>query len=248
MSFYIFLQELFIMRALFFLLFFGLLKLCYTQTMTREEFISDSLKILKPKLIRPQVRLDSRVSVYDHQAINIYGYDAGILAKDKLRLALGYYRINENLPVQKEIEGTKINTALRVNVGSLNTELIYYNSRFISLGFPMELAAGQYKLTSANSITKAVVSDTSGILGFANFGLSFTFKPMRFIGLKAIAGYRKSVYPNERVFNFSGIFSSIGLNIDVQEISRDIKMYRLKKQYYGKEFRNFETFVDIVAD
>jgi len=220
----------------------------YAQNMTREEFESDSLKILKPKLIRPQVRLDSRVSVFDHQAINIYGYDAGIMAKDKLRLALGYYRMNNTLPIQKDVEGVKMNTSLMVNVGSLNTELIYYNSRFFALGFPMALAAGEYKLTETNALTKKVVSDTSGILGFANFGLSVTFKPMRFIGLKAMAGYRKTVYPNERVFNFSGLFSSIGLNIDVQEITRDIKMYKLKKRYYGKEFRGFESFVDIITD
>lgn len=216
--------------------------------MSRDEFINDSLKILKPKLIRPQVRLDSRVSVYDHQAINIYGYDAGIMAKDKLRLALGYYRINNNLPAQKEVEGVKINTALIVNVGSLNTELIYYNSRFISLGFPMELAAGEYKIIRSNADTRKVISDTSGVLGFANFGLSLTFKPMRFIGLKAIAGYRKSIYPNERIFSFSGVFTSIGLNLDVQEIVRDIKMYKLKKRYYGADFKGFETFVDILAD
>jgi hypothetical protein len=239
---------LFTMRIIFFLLGFGLLGICYSQEMTSKEFINDSLKILRPKLIRPQVRIDSRVSVYDKQAINIYGYDAGIMAKDKLRLALGYYRINSALPVQTEVEGIKTNTSLVMNVGSLNTELMYYNSRFVSLGFPLELAAGEYKLTRTNADTKRVLSDTSGILGFANFGLSITFKPLRALGLKGILGYRKSVYPNERIFNFNGVFSSIGLNLDLQEVIRDVKMYRLKKRYYGKEFRRFETFVDIVTD
>jgi hypothetical protein len=237
------------MRTVFFILTFGLISSVNSQNMmSYDDFVNDSLKILQPKLIRPQLRLDSRLSVYDHQAINIYGYDAGILAKDKLRLALGYYRVNDNLPVQKEVEGIKINTALKVNVGSLNTELIYFNSRFVSLGFPMELAAGQYRITRSNATTKSVVSDTSGVLGFANFGLSLTFKPMRFLGLKAVAGYRKSIYPNELIFNFSGVFSSISLNFDVQEITRDIKMYKLKKRYYGKDFRSFETFVDVVTD
>jgi hypothetical protein len=170
------------------------------------------------------------------------------MAKDKLRLAIGYYRFNNNLPFKEEVEGVKATTSLVVNVGSLNSELIYYNSRFISLGFPLEFAVGSYKLIRTNTDTRAVLSDTSSVLGFANFGLSLTFKPMRFIGLKAVAGYRKSVYPSERIFNFSGLFSSIGLNIDVQEIARDIKMYRLKKRYYDKDFKGFETFVDIMTD
>jgi hypothetical protein len=219
-----------------------------SQSYTYEEFIRDSLNAVKPKLIRPQVRIDSRVSFFENQRINIYGYDAGIMAKDKLRLALGYYRINNDLPAKKDIDGVNTNISLVVNCGALNTELIWFNSRFFSAGFPFELAFGQYDLKYETSEGRKFISRKQGYLGFANFGLSLTFKPIRFIGLKGMAGYRKSLYPNEREFGFNGVFTSIGLNLDVHEIVKDVKIYKLKKRYYRENFRGFETFVDLVTE
>jgi hypothetical protein len=66
---------------------------------------------------------------------------------------------------------------------------------------------------------------------FVNFGLSGTYKPMRFLGLKAILGYRKVVFNQVKDFNYDGFFSSLGLNADIHEIVTDIRMFRLKKRY-----------------
>jgi hypothetical protein len=236
------------LRTLFLVLLISLTVLNAQTNYTYEDYINDSLRIVKPKLIRPQIRIDSRVSFFENQTINIYGYDAGILAKDKLRLALGYYRINNDLPAKKEIDGVNTNISLVVNCGSLNTEMIFYNSRYFSAGFPFELGFGEYDLKYETAEGRKFISKKSGYLGFANFGLSLTFKPIRFIGLKGMAGYRKSLYPNEREFGFNGLFTSIGLNVDVREIIKDVQLYKLKKRYYRESFNGFETFVDLLID
>jgi hypothetical protein len=69
---------------------------------------------------------------------------------------------------------------------------------------------------------------------------------MRFLGLKAMVGYRKQVFNLVEDFNFDGFFTAIGLNVDVREIISDIKMYRLKKKY--RRGNNVSNAVDIITD
>jgi len=213
----------------------------------RKKFLDDSVKIAASKPIRFQVRLETRASKFEGEKINIYGYDAGILVKNKLRIALGYSSINAALSEEKTRSGVSATSFLNVKCAQLNTELIYHDYRFVALGFPMEIGAGRYKLDYIPVNDSVAVSRKEGFLAFANFGLSGTFKPIRWLGMKGIVGYRKTAYPPEKEFNFSAAFFSIGLNLDLQEIVKDIKMYRLKKSY-SKDFKALETFVDILTD
>lgn len=217
------------------LLTVGCAGIVYGQT-PDEHYYSDSLRIVKPRPVRVQLRMDARTSTYEGQKINIYGYDAGVLLNNKLRLALGYYRIDNDLPNDIDLQGNRTKLQLGINCGALNTEVIFYNARYLSLGFPLEFGFGKYRVTYRDVLTERTVDDRRGYLGFANFGLSATFKPIRWIGLKGIAGYRKSLYPNEKKFAFNGVFSAIGLNVDMQEIIKDVRLYCLMKRHHRGDF------------
>lgn len=214
---------------------------------TEAAFIQDSIKLVTPKLIRAEARIDSRASVFQGAKVNIYGYYVGLLIKSKLSLGLGYYRINTILPLVKEVNGVKTSTTLIVNCGSLNSELIYFNRRFISLGFPLEFAFGQYDLTNTTVDENRLIEKQVRFLSFANFGLSATFKPFKFIGLKLMGGYRKSIYPEEKTFEFNGVYSSLGLYVDVVDFMNNIKMFRLLKKYH-KVKNPLSTYVDLFSD
>jgi len=216
---------------------------------SEEEFIADSTKIYIPKSWRPQFKFDTRTTLFSKQRVNLYGYDLGILVKNKLRMTLGYLTIDENLPNDQIVIDVRTKQNLRMHMGSANLELNYLRKRFFSLGFPLEVGFGSYRLSnfSADS-TLYEVKRISGYVIFSNFGLSGTFTPIRWLGLKGMVGYRKAVIASQKEFNFNGVFSAIALSIDIQEIVRDIKMYKLKKRYYGKSFRKFEGFTDIIAD
>jgi hypothetical protein len=214
---------------------------------TQAAFIRDSMKLVTPKLIRAEARIDSRASVFQGTKVNIYGYYVGLLIKAKLSLGLGYYRINTVLPLVKEVNGIKTSTTLIVNCGSLNSELIYFNRRFISLGFPLEFAFGQYDLTNTTVNENKLIDQQIKFLSFANFGLSATFKPFKFIGLKLMGGYRKSIYPEEKTFEFNGVYSSLGLYVDMVDFLNNIKMFRLLKKYH-KVKNPLSTYVDLFSD
>jgi hypothetical protein len=217
------------------------------QKQNHEQFIKDSIKIMQVKLVRPQFKLDNRVTWYKMQTLAITGFDAGVLLKDKLRLTLGYYRLSDDLNAfRKTIDSNDVGRLIKINYGTLNTEFIYKNTRFISLGMPLELGFGHSDLKFKDFTNDKIYNRQSGFLAVAQFGMSATFKPIRSIGLKGIVGYRKTIFNQVKEFNFDGIFFSLGLNLDVREIIKDIKMYNLKKRY--RRGNNLGNAVDLITD
>lgn len=215
--------------------------------LSNEQFMEDSLKIVKVKLVRPQLKFDNRINFYGDQGLPITGFDAGVLLSNKLRVTLGYYNMNNSLRNQAFSRAdTAFGTLIHLEYGSLNTELIYKDTRFFSLGMPLEVGAGINTFSDKNVTTDKVLARRSGAIVFVNFGLSDTFKPMRFLGLKAIVGYRKIAFNQVKDFSFDGLFTSIGLNVDVHAITTDIKMFRLKKRYHRGN--NISNAVDILTN
>jgi hypothetical protein len=221
----------------------------YAQTKKqRAAFIKDSIYIMRVKLVRPQLRGDNRNLFYKNQIITINGLDAGVLLRDKLRLTLGYYATVNNLKDdRKVVNGVDWERQLKLQYIGFNTEIIYKNTRFLTLGLPVEFGYGRNSLQYINSLTKeAEIKESSGIF-LTDFGLSMTFKPIRWIGVKGVVGYRKTLFNQVSNFHFDGPFASIGLNADIREVIKDVQMFKLKKKY-KKNLNSMETAIDLITD
>jgi hypothetical protein len=217
------------------------------EKMSREQFMADSAKIMAVKMVRPQFKFDNRVTFYEGQSLNITGIDAGVLLKDKLRLTLGYYSLNDDLNAFREtIDSVDVGRLIRINYGALNTEIIYKDTRYLALGMPLEFGLGESALSYKNYRTDEIYDKKKGLLFMTHFGLSATFKPIRWFGLKGIIGYRKTLYNQVKEFNFDGAFASLGFNVDFREIIKDIQMFRLKKKY--RRGNNIGNAVDLITD
>jgi hypothetical protein len=235
------------MRSFFTCILFSFGTLACAQSPAPEQFITDSIAITRVKLVRPQFRFDNRVTFFEKQALSITGIDAGVLLSEKLRVTLGYYGMEDRLEAYDFVENNEeFGKLIRLQYGSLNTEFIYVDTRFISLGMPLELGAGVNTFQEKNITTGEVIATETGGLVFVNFGMSATFKPMRFLGLKGMVGYRKVAYNQVKDFDFDGFFSAIGLNIDIHAIVSDVKMYRLMKRY--NRGNNLANAVEIITD
>lgn len=219
----------------------------YSQNTEPDQFTRDSLEIAKVKLVRPQFRFDNRQTFVGKQALGITGFDFGVLLSEKLRVTLGYYSMEDRLKEFDEtIEDIEFGKLVELKYGSLNTELIYRDTRFLSFGMPLEFGIGWNRLQDVNITSGEVLQSKSGAIAFVNFGMSATFKPMRFLGLKGMIGYRKVAYNQVKDYNFDGFFTSIGLNIDVHAVVTDVPMYRLKKKY--NRGNNISNAVEIITD
>jgi hypothetical protein len=213
----------------------------------KAQFIKDSTEIVRVRIVRPQLRLDNRNLFYKNQSINVSGIDAGVLLKDKLRLTVGYYTLSNNLTsYEKIIDNEKYDRRLKLQYGSLNTEMVYKNTRYFSLGMPLEFGFGKNQLQYKHSVTEELYASESGFVILSDFGLSATFKPIRWIGLKGMIGYRKTLFNQVKDFRFDGLFTSVGLNVDIREIIKDMQLFRLKRKY--KKGNAVETAVDLITD
>lgn len=202
---------------------------------------------MKSLLIRPQVRLDNRVTFHKGQRLSINGFDAGILLKEKLRLAIGYYQLNDNLSSYNEnLKGEEFETIMSLKYGAINTEFIYLNKRFISLGLPLDFGFGQNSITYKDIQTGDITGNVTGFVVLTDFGFSAIFKPTRWVGVRGVVGYRKFLFSPVKSINFDGFFNSLGLRIDIREIIKDVQMYRLKKKY--KRGNSLSNAVDLITD
>lgn len=214
----------------------------------RANFIKDSTYIVRVKLVRPQIRIDNRYAFYLGQTIALNGIDAGVILKNKLRLTAGYYMLSENLRDQDfEKNDIVYSQKLKMNYGSLNMEFIYLDTRFFRLGMPMEFGFGNNKLITENEETSSILETKSGFMVLADFGLSGTYKPIRWIGIRGSVGYRKNLINTIKGHSFNGFFTSVALAIDLREISKDVQIWQLKKKYKRLENR-LGTAVDMITD
>ena len=214
---------------------------------SRNEFLIDSLKIVETKFFRPQFRIDNRLAIFNKQGIRITGLDAGILLDNRLRITLGYYKLSDKLnSLSKPANNEVVTVHYTLNYFATNFEFIYLNKRFFSLGLPIEFGAGnnsvRYKSRSGNSN-----ESNKGKTGIGYSGLSATFKPIRWIGLKIAFGYRKTISNQINSFQFNRYYSSLGIAIDFREILTDYRMFKLKKQYPPKS-NSIETVIDLMTD
>jgi hypothetical protein len=236
------------MKKLSLFLFFICSFTGYTQKLSeKEQFIRDSVEIMKIKLVRPQFKFDNRLTYYEGQTLSINGLDAGVLLKDKLRLTLGFYRLEDDLSAFRQtIDSIDLGRVIKLNYGTINTEIIYKNARFFSLGMPVEIGFGKTELSYKNYGSDIIYKKQKGLIALAHFGLSATYKPIRWLGLKGIVGYRKSLFSQVKEFQFNGFFTSLGLNIDFREIIKDIRMFNLKKKH--RRGNNLGNAVDLITD
>jgi hypothetical protein len=215
--------------------------------MNKKQFIKDSIAIVQRGIVRPQLRLDNRVTLHKKQSLTMNGIDAGVLLKEKLRLTVGFYHLSDHLNAYSTIvDGAEVRRIIKLNYGSFNTEYFYLNTRFISLGLPLDFGFGTTELSYRNTSNNEVFGRESGLVLLTDFGLSAIFKPIRWIGVKGVAGYRKLLINPIKGFNFDGFFMSIGLNLDLREIIKDVSLYRLKKKY--KRGNSLENAVDLITD
>ena len=220
-----------------------------SKALSKKQFTTDSLRIIRPRIARPQFRIDNRIVFFNKELSNISGLDAGVVLKEKLRLTLGYYSLsNRNInTLNKSINNVLYNANYCLNYGALNAEFIYKNTRFFSLGMPVEFAVGQNTLKYKSAVDETEIDRNTGGVVLTYFGLSGTFKPIRWIGLKVSVGYRKGIFNQIKDLSSDGVYTAIGLSIDFREIIRDTRMYALKREY-RKNFNAVGTAVDLITD
>ena len=204
----------------------------------KEQLRLDSLRLFSPKRVSFDFQFDNRNSFIKNRAIDIEGFNPGILVNQKFRYGLGLYRV---IAPYEQFKSTKRSSVSDENV-TTNRELDLYfatpNFRYIFLKRKWIQASGEAALgfgtidyTIKNEANTKVLSHKDGIFIPSGLGLELVLIPIRWIGIGGSVGYRKSLGTYDINADFDGMYYSYGVKVFVGRILKDLKYRSWKKRY-----------------
>jgi hypothetical protein len=203
---------------------------------------SDTLSPTKKKKIslRPTTDFDQRFSFFIGSEVNIWGQRIGILINEKVKAGVGGYFLKDKLKGDKLYNTSVPDFYVERNLrfGTVYFEPFLLRKNFWELSVPFEIGFGKTDLKDYSVKTNALIA--SGVKYFfpTGVGLSLSlklppgdrYKPLRWIGINFLAGYRYDL--DEHVFNtdYDGYFWSVSGAIFLDRMVDDYKEWKKKKR------------------
>ncbi len=223
-------------------LLLSILLLCAVLSATSQDASKkDSAITLKEIAIKPTTDFDQRFSYIDGQMINIWGYRIGVVVHDKFKIGIGgYYFDQTGMGVQSSNSKMTTTSSVerKVTFGTVYFEPFVFRKEMIEMSLVFEAGYGKATIDSTSSdgeITTTKTSKQSFVPVGA--GVSFNFKIpeikhlhfLTYMGLNAMAGYRKTVFESDKRANYDGMYWSIGTAIFIDKIFSDAKEKKQRK-------------------
>ena len=240
------------MRIILYILFSTLTPLAYAQQLVNTSFkldslknklINDSIHTFRFKKIRPHIAIDNRNSFVQKAPINLRGFQIGIKLNEKHIIGIGYYRItpfSENAFITKIFNNDEAKQFLNMSYFTFfyKYKLLLKKYYEVNLGFETGVGNANVKLLDNNKVL--LKGEKIRIYPFGT-GVQFVIKPLRWIGLSSMGGYRL-VNEGSLSYNFNGWFYSFGVWLDLRQTYRDIKYYGFQKRKYRQEVKKVLLF------
>ncbi|MBA3680088.1 MAG: hypothetical protein H0W73_02710 [Bacteroidetes bacterium] len=196
-----------------------------------KKLIVDSAHTYRFKKLRPYANIDSRNSFLTTNLTNLSGFQLGVIVNEYHTFGFGLYTLTKfsktNTPLSAVSEFNRF--------GYINAFYEYFllNRRYLEIDLPFEIGVGgfQAKLrdTSATGLSK--IEKWFVPLGA---GVKFIAKPVRWIGISSMIGYRYIPY-KQSLLDYDGLYYSLGVWVDFRQIYRDIKYLGLQKKKYRRD-------------
>lgn len=201
-----------------------------------EKLRKDSAFIFRPKYSKPYLRVENRYSFISKEPVNLAGFMAGVTLVERHILCAGYYTLNRL--TQKSIDVTDENNVTRREYLILNYFITSYqyvllNKRYLQINAPIEIGYGLYSTRTTDNFDNYLKKSSGNIIP-ASAGFQFIVKPIRWLGVSCVGGYRHVIQQKNINLNFKGFYYSFGLWIDARHVIRYTKYY-FKKRGYREE-------------
>ena len=221
--------------------------MCFAISQTKQQKIdsltqklsSDSTHIYRFKKLRPYSSIDYRYAALRTAPVDVKGAQLGVRLFEKHKIGLGAYDMfNKAKQKVKAFEqNTDANQILLLSYITVFYEYSILNKRFFELVLCAEAGGGKYDLTYFNVETDEKISHNSDYIMPTGGGLTLNLKPLKWIGVQGLAGYRYMYGIAGKRINFNGFFYSYGFWIDLRQIYRDSRYYLIKKPKYRKKIK-----------
>lgn len=196
-----------------------------------KKLAKDSLHTFRFKKLRPYANIDSRNSFNTTNLTNLSGFQFGVIVNEYHTFGFGLYTLTKFSK-----HNSPLNAISKFNrFGYVNTFYEYFllNRRYLEIDLPFEIGVGGFKAqlrdtlaTGLNNISKWFVPLGAGV--------KIIVKPVRWIGISSMIGYRYIPY-KQNLLDYDGLYYSLGVWMDFRQIYRDIKYYGFQKKKYHEQ-------------
>ena len=189
--------------------------------------------------IKPSFDFDQRFSFILNKPVNIWGERAGLLINESFKTGIGVYFLSNSLKFNKvDQNGNPFYFAHRdVYFGTYYIEPFLIRKEYWELSVPFEIGFGEsfFKVYNGNNIflgedDKFFFPAGVGLSGSVKFPAVRGFKPLRWIGINGLIGYRYSILQNEFKTDYDGMFWSISSTFFLDRIYDDYINWRKKRK------------------
>lgn len=199
----------------------------------KQKLAADSAHIYRPRLAKPYLRVENRYSFISRRPVNLIGFMAGATFIERHILCGGYYVLNrfEKKSIELEDENNMITREyLSFNYFVFSYQYVLLNRRFVQIHTPVEIGYGPYSTRTTDRFNAFVGKSTGNIVPLSA-GVQFILKPIRWVGISTVGGYRHAFQKKDVHLNFTGFYYSFGLWVDARYILRATRYYFRKQSY-----------------
>lgn len=211
-----------------------------------QKFQKDSARIYRFQKFRLRVALDQRQSWVKNQRsarvvpVAINGFQIGAILFERHTIGFGNYNI-----ASQSKKPTKISDQL--NVVRYEELFMHYNTlfyeyrligkRYFEIDIPVEIGLGRYVYNLKDEIQSKLLWHEHGLMKVGGAGLQLILKPVKWIGLVGMGGYRFAGFNKKTNLDFSSFYYTYGVWVDIRQIHRDMRFYWIKRPKYRKKVK-----------
>lgn len=198
------------------------------------KFLKDSLHTYRYKIVRPYGNIDNRNSFLKNRASNFNGYQLGVIFDDYHTFGIGFYQLNRATRLNAPVKSGYQLRNLRYT--TIFYEFMLVNGKYFEMDLPFEIGYGSYKALftdSSDAVYNRPVSPS--FLPLAG-GVKFIGKPVRWIGVSVMIGYRY-IFQEASILELNNLYFPFGIWVDLRQVYRDVKFYGFQRKRYRRAVR-----------
>ncbi len=198
--------------------------------------------IAKTHTIKPTTDFDQRFYYVPGERQNVWGYRVGALINDRYKLGIGGYYMNqhsdqaaETTPVTRT-SSNSLGVQKQLYLGTIYYEPYLMRRNLWETSIVFETGYGRTVNTTTDKTDNSTTSKQNSILIPAGAGLSvnlklpalFHIECLRWVGINAIAGYRTTIYQQDKEYNYNGAYWSLSGAIFLDKMVDDYRAWKKK--------------------
>ncbi len=190
----------------------------------------DSAYIFRFRKVQVLLSLDRRstfleTAAHDNTPVHMNGLKMGLTLMERHRTGIGFYQIDRSGKQVTKVNGVKVPLDFNFSYIALFYEYYLIHTRLWDIGVPFEIGAGRYYATD-------VVEEKKGVLFPMGTALDVRFRPLRWMTLNVMGGYRLVANNNSPV-NLNNWFYAYGVSLHTRNLYNDTR-WLIKKSRYRK--------------